>query len=31
LLWALLLCSPLVPLVDRLWPAPKARWVLPPA
>lgn len=31
LLWALLLCSPLVPLVDRMWPAPKARWVSTPA
>jgi Na+-transporting NADH:ubiquinone oxidoreductase subunit NqrB len=31
LLWALFLCSPLVPLVDRLWPAPKARWVSTPA
>jgi Na+-transporting NADH:ubiquinone oxidoreductase subunit NqrB len=31
LLWALVLCSPLVPLVDRLWPAPKAQWVPTPA
>jgi Na+-transporting NADH:ubiquinone oxidoreductase subunit NqrB len=26
LLWALFLCSPLVPLMDWLWPAPKAQW-----
>ena len=26
LLWALFLCSPLVPLMDRLWPGPKAQW-----
>jgi len=26
LLWALFLCSPLVPLFDRWWPAEKARW-----
>lgn len=26
LLWALILCSPIVPVLDRLWPAPKAQW-----
>jgi Na+-transporting NADH:ubiquinone oxidoreductase subunit NqrB len=26
LLWALFLCSPLVPLLDRIWPGQKARW-----
>jgi Na+-transporting NADH:ubiquinone oxidoreductase subunit NqrB len=31
LLWALFLCSPLVPLIDRVWPAPKFEWRDPPA
>ncbi len=26
LLWALFLCTPLVPLFDRIWPAAKASW-----
>ncbi|MFO1413265.1 MAG: RnfABCDGE type electron transport complex subunit D [Burkholderiales bacterium] len=26
LLWALFLCSPLVPLIDRVWPAAKFEW-----
>lgn len=30
LLWALFLCSPLVPLIDRWWPAKKFEWHEPP-
>jgi Na+-translocating ferredoxin:NAD+ oxidoreductase RnfD subunit len=26
LIWALFLCTPLVPLLDQLWPAPAYRW-----
>ena len=26
LIWALFLCTPLVPLLDRLWPAPAYHW-----
>jgi len=31
LVWALFLCTPLVPLIDRLWPAEKFEWRPPPA
>jgi Na+-transporting NADH:ubiquinone oxidoreductase subunit NqrB len=31
LLWALFFAAPLVPLADRLWPAPKAQWRAAPA
>jgi len=31
LVWALFLCSPLVPLIDRLAPAPKFEWREPPS
>ena len=27
LLWALFLCTPLVPLMDRIWPGAKAEWI----
>lgn len=30
LVWALFLCTPLVPLIDRLWPAEKFEWRPPP-
>ncbi|HXX30810.1 MAG TPA: DUF2330 domain-containing protein [Myxococcaceae bacterium] len=30
-IWALLLLSPLVPLVDRLWPAPRFQWPTGPS
>jgi len=30
LVWALFLCTPLVPLIDRYFPAPKFEWRKPP-
>ena len=30
LVWALFVCTPLVPLMDRLWPAQKFEWRPPP-
>lgn len=30
LVWALFLCTPLVPLIDKLWPAAKFDWRTPP-
>jgi Na+-transporting NADH:ubiquinone oxidoreductase subunit NqrB len=30
LVWALFLCTPLVPLIDRLWPAERFEWRPPP-
>ena len=31
LVWALFLCTPLVPLIDRLWPGERFEWRAPPA